>query len=252
MDNIGYIIKNSIRNKLDYVVLSNSRKYHYDEKVLSKRNLEKMVNNNFTVYMSDTNDVNMDCYFVTKIYYSERNLVRINENRTNISTESYTICLDMISNENLKKLYNFILANPTVKFYDQRASRMQMLIEKQDMNELEHEWGKYKYLVMEHSQHAYNELRIAFSLGNCITVKKFYDVIFESLEQISNTGTILNSVQHVWGYFKNCATQQEQDKYNNLLKSINDNNKYLIKDFLLGLAQKYNKKYLLESYYFHR
>ena len=57
---------------------------------------------------------------------------------------------------------------------------------------------------------------------------------------------------HVWGYFKDRATDMEKRKYEKLITGIQEENQKVetLKKFLWKMTLKYEQNYLMESYYF--
>jgi len=117
---------------------------------------------------------------------------------------------------------------------------------------LEEEWSKYKYAVLEKSQLAYNDIRKLLKNKKAYPVVMFYSIIENSLEQEEDIGKSINSIQHVWGYFKNKASEYEKNKYQKDIMKYQNNDIKLksIKNFLFKMALKYEEEYLLNSYYF--
>jgi len=117
---------------------------------------------------------------------------------------------------------------------------------------LELEWSRYKYSILEKSPTHYLELRKLLRDKNNYPGISFYHLIEDALQKESNVDHSINAAQHVWGYFKDTASEKEK---NNFLKSME---KYkqgmvslkLIKNILWKLTLKYNQLYLVDSYYF--
>lgn len=63
----------------------------------------------------------------------------------------------------------------------------------------------------------------------------------------------LNTYMHIWGYFKKLANDKEKRSFLELInKSKNTSfDSYDIEKYLFDLSQKYNMKYLLNSYFFN-
>ena len=63
----------------------------------------------------------------------------------------------------------------------------------------------------------------------------------------------INSLQHIWGYFKNDATEEEKTKFLSLLESYKNDKKTInsLKNYLYKLSYKYSVEYLLDSLYFY-
>lgn len=63
---------------------------------------------------------------------------------------------------------------------------------------------------------------------------------------------MINALSHVWGYFKDKATEKEKKKYDSYKRSFKRGSYSInpVKKLLLKMAVKYDDKYLLSSYYF--
>ena len=79
------------------------------------------------------------------------------------------------------------------------------------------------------------------------------DLIDEALETEPTDGNMLNAASHVWGYFKDLASDSEKKKYDSYINSFKKGSYSInaVKGLLLKYAVKYDIKYLLESYYFY-
>lgn len=118
---------------------------------------------------------------------------------------------------------------------------------------LELEWSKYKYSVLEYSNLNYNKIREILKDKEDYPVLEFYKLIEKSFETEPTNGSILNSLQHVWGYFKSTATDTEKLRFNKMILDFNKDKAKIktLKSYLFKLAFKYDVKYLLDSYYFY-
>lgn len=121
-----------------------------------------------------------------------------------------------------------------------------------DIKNLEIEWSKYKYTVLEHSSSHYNRIREILKDKNKYPVIEFYNLIDEALNIEEDLGSVINAASHVWGYFKSISTQDEKKKW---LRILNDYKKGVrtknsLKVFLHKMALNYNVSYLIDSYYF--
>jgi UV DNA damage endonuclease len=125
------------------------------------------------------------------------------------------------------------------------------IISPTDYGALQKDWARYKYLIMEKSQNEYISISRLFHKGDFSPVE-FYSKIENTLVISSQTGNSVNALEHVWGYFKNDADEKEHNKFFRYLKGFKNNATKLIavKSYLHKLAYKYNKEYLLNSYYF--
>ncbi|NLC03601.1 MAG: UV DNA damage repair endonuclease UvsE [Tissierellia bacterium] len=122
-----------------------------------------------------------------------------------------------------------------------------------NIEKLELEWSKYKYTVLENSPINYNNIRELLKDKKSYPVNQFYKLIEDSLEAEDNIGNSVNAAQHIWGYFKNLATEVEKRRFDKLLDQYQNGTgkKQSIKNHLNKLAIKYNSEYLQDSYYFY-
>lgn len=111
---------------------------------------------------------------------------------------------------------------------------------------LEKEWAYQKYFVMAHSQKEYLSIRQLFSDGNENLEVAFKAAILRAEQTLPTKGSLTNAYQHVWGYFKKCATQEEKETYLDLLTHLSNDDQD-IRKFCQKLSIKYNKEYLLQS-----
>ena len=116
---------------------------------------------------------------------------------------------------------------------------------------LEKEWGRYKYLVLEHSPKLYHEIRQLLKDKSTYPVVEFYRMIDEALLTPVKPGSAVNAAQHVWGYFKDSADLNTRLSFE---KSINKAGKgestSYMKRLLWRLAVAQQQQYLLDSLYF--
>lgn len=117
---------------------------------------------------------------------------------------------------------------------------------------VEEEWSRYKYKVLENSHQGYNAIRQMFRDNDKVNPVSFYSLVEESLQQESTPGGPVNAALHVWGYFKNVATEKEKAEFLRNLEAFKEGKKpvSVIKNALWRLAVKYRQEYLLRSYYF--
>lgn len=134
------------------------------------------------------------------------------------------------------------------------AIKVKNLIDcKRDIRVLEEEWARYKYNVLEHSPSLYSEIRNLLKEKSKYPVVHFYKLIDEALIVEADQGHIINSLSHVWGYFKDIASDKEKKKYDSYINAFIKGTYSVnaVKNLLLKMAVKYDKKYLLESYFYH-
>lgn len=122
---------------------------------------------------------------------------------------------------------------------------------KKDIKALELEWRKYKYSVLENSHVAYLQIRTLLKEKEKYPAILFYTLIEEALEGKKRQGFV-NAAQHVWGYFKKCATENEKSDFLMMMEDYKKGKARMeaVKKNLWELSVKYEMKYLLESYYF--
>ena len=117
---------------------------------------------------------------------------------------------------------------------------------------LEIEWGRYKYSVLERSPADYQRIRELLKDKSSDHALAFYRIVERALKEPEDKGRALNALEHVWGYFSDCATPAEVKRY------LAKRDGYLggatplghVKGLLYRLSQKYQQDYLLGSYFF--
>jgi UV DNA damage endonuclease len=117
---------------------------------------------------------------------------------------------------------------------------------------LEGEWARYKYKVLEKSHQDYNAIRQLLKDKRDYPVVQFYHMVEQALNKQTVIGEAINAAEHIWGYFKNNATDKEKKVYLDHIQKYKNGSIELktVKSFLWTLVIKYPQKYLLESYYF--
>jgi UV DNA damage endonuclease len=120
------------------------------------------------------------------------------------------------------------------------------------MSTLEKEWAHHKYAVLEKDPAAYQAIRTLLKNKQDPDPVLFYDLIEKAYAQEDQIGRQDNAIQHVWGYFKQCATVEEkaafEDKHSRWIHS--EMTLRELKKELFDLALKYQRDYLLNSSYF--
>lgn len=117
---------------------------------------------------------------------------------------------------------------------------------------LEEEWSRYKYSVLEKSHNDYNRIRTLLKDKQQYPAATFYEILEHALKQPETTGNSVNAAMHVWGYFKDVATSSEKAKFLRSLEAYQSGTQSLdkVKNYLKRMADKYQRNYLLDSYYF--
>lgn len=115
---------------------------------------------------------------------------------------------------------------------------------------LEEEWARYKYLVLSFSHRKYNDIREILKQDS-ISPMRFYAEIDEAIKMPEDMGAQKNAALHIWGYFKDIATDTEKREFfKRLEKYMEGGSVDSLKRYLYRLAKKYNEEYLMNSYYF--
>ncbi len=117
---------------------------------------------------------------------------------------------------------------------------------------LEQEWSRYKYSVLERSPSDYNEIRKLLKNKEDHPAVPFYNLLEDAFRADYTIGNSVNAALHVWGYFKDSASEHERNRF---LKGIEDYRQGktsigTIKNILWKMTVKYRQQYLLNSYYF--
>ncbi|MBB4824939.1 uncharacterized protein YbgA (DUF1722 family) [Sporosarcina luteola] len=118
------------------------------------------------------------------------------------------------------------------------------------MNELtkkQQRWSREKYRVMFHSQKHYNEIREVLKRGT--ELERVDQLIEEAVALQPTQGSICNAYQHMWGYFKKYATEEEKAAYVSKLNGFTQNklDSEELLAYLRQLAVRYRVEYLLKS-----
>ena len=77
-------------------------------------------------------------------------------------------------------------------------------------------WARNKYLVLSHSSNIYNEIR-QYLKNEEVEVSQVQEMIDRACRIPEHRGQVCNAFQHIWGYFKNKATDAERKDYMLLL-----------------------------------
>lgn len=120
------------------------------------------------------------------------------------------------------------------------------------ISRLEKEWALYKYNILERSPSIYQEIRNILKDKSKYPVEEFYELIDCGIRETGNMGTQVNALQHVWGYFKDKATEKEKKLMEKWFLDFNEGKVSLpfMKKKLFTLLIKYENVYLKNSYFF--
>ena len=77
-------------------------------------------------------------------------------------------------------------------------------------------WARNKYLVLSHSSNIYNEIR-QYLKNEEVEVSHVQELIDRACQIPEHRGQVCNAFQHIWGYFKKKATENERKDYMLLL-----------------------------------
>jgi len=114
-------------------------------------------------------------------------------------------------------------------------------------HEIEKKWAQEKYKVMMHSQKHYERIRKA--LKENLSIEELNTLIDEAFEIPPSKGSIMNTYNHMWGYFKKICTEEERTIAMVLEEKFKQQEigpEELLK-FIAKLADKYEVKYLKNS-----
>ncbi len=165
----------------------------------------------------------------------------------------------------------YIKANDFLDFYNNLINKdIDIMLEVKDKNlsalkcnlltkenlkiqELETEWARYKYYVLSASASIYQEIRTLLKDKKNYDALSFYNLIEKAIDIENHKPSQINTLTHIWGYFKKIGTEGEKKKFFSLLNDYQDNKKSItpIKNYIFKLSYKYDIDYLLESLYFY-
>ena len=140
-----------------------------------------------------------------------------------------------------------------VKDKNVSARKCLLCVETYDnLSELEKEWGRYKYLVLEHSQSHYQAIRELLKDKSAFPALAFFRLVQNALALPVDRGSAINAASHVWGYFKDLADPAQKRQYMKALDAYAAGKGSLaaVKRRLYSLAEQHGQAYLLSSYYF--
>lgn len=113
-------------------------------------------------------------------------------------------------------------------------------------------WAEEKYMVMMHSQKHYNLIRE--ELKKDISIEMLETLISDALKIKPEPGAVINTADHMWGYFKKVCTTAEKNEYLRLKeaykKELIPAEKMLA--FIRKSADKYKVEYLQKSTVLHK
>ena len=121
--------------------------------------------------------------------------------------------------------------------------------ESNQLKECQKLWAAHKYLVLSKSGSIYNEIREYLKRENA-QVRYVVTLIDQARTLPENRGQVCNAFQHIWGYFKKQATQDEKAEFMYCLEQYRSGQAE--QEILLGAVRKplavYPNKYLQQSH----
>lgn len=109
-------------------------------------------------------------------------------------------------------------------------------------------WARNKYLVLSHSSNIYNEIRQYLKNGE-VEVSLVQEMIDRACQIPEHRGQVCNAFQHIWGYFKKKATEDERKDYMFLLERYHSG--HATKEDVIAktreLLERYPNTYLQHS-----
>ena len=119
------------------------------------------------------------------------------------------------------------------------------MVNKEGKKAVENLWRKEKYKVMYYNQNQYNSIR-QLMREQLDDIHILEQIIYETYRMTPTRGSKLNSYQHMWGYFKKIATEDERSQYQTFIQNF-DSNESELHILLKQLAEKYDVQYLKNS-----
>ena len=182
-----------------------------------------------------------------KVHYSQQHLDR----KSGAHSESIAIDAFLDFYAQLGDLMPDIM----LEVKDKNISALKCLLctQNRGISALESEWARYKYSVLGKSPAVYGEIRALLRDKNGYPAVPFFHLAEQALRQPEDTGHAANALQHVWGYFKDVATELEKRGFSERLAAYRRGDAPLeeLKRRLFRLAAKYERDYLLNAYYFY-
>ena len=109
-------------------------------------------------------------------------------------------------------------------------------------------WARNKYLVLSHSSNIYQEIR-QYLKQEEVEVILVQEMIDRACQIPEHRGQVCNAFQHIWGYFKKKATENERKDYMFLLERYHSG--HATKEDLIAktrdLLERYPNTYLQHS-----
>jgi UV DNA damage endonuclease len=182
-----------------------------------------------------------------KIHYSEQNILkRPGGHSSTIKINEFIKFYESLSREDIDIMLE-------VKDKNLSAVKCKNCISKdKDIKELEAEWIRYKYKILENSKEDYLEIENLLSNKKEYPSIDFYNIIEECLKKEGSSADFLNATMDIWEYIKDKVMKREKERFLINIESFNQGiiSKSKIKNNLWRLALQYNVEHILDSYYF--
>jgi UV DNA damage endonuclease len=137
---------------------------------------------------------------------------------------------------------------------DKNLSAMKCInsMQKPQNIDLESEWNKYKFSVLEKSSEVYEAIVSLLHENENYSVAEFYSLIETALNKSQTILQAVDAVQCIWEYFSEEASLVERQKLFHLLNDYREGNITLssLKNYLRKLTVKYQVEEIISSYYF--
>lgn len=106
-------------------------------------------------------------------------------------------------------------------------------------------WRKEKYKVMYYNQNQYNQIR-ALMREQLDDINLLINILQTTYAMTPTIGSKKNCYQHMWGYFKKLAIEEEKQQYQLYINDF-ETHELDLHAFLKGLSNHYNVEYLKNS-----
>lgn len=119
---------------------------------------------------------------------------------------------------------------------------------KEEKKLCEKKWSRNKYFVLSKSQKIYLEIRNYFK-NDQIKLEYLQTKIQEARDLSEDRREAVNAFNHVWGYFKQEATEEEKEDFFALLDEYlgGEIGKESLIDYLKNLLKKHPNEYIENS-----
>jgi UV DNA damage endonuclease len=118
--------------------------------------------------------------------------------------------------------------------------------------ELEREWNKYKYVILETSPSLHDELEYRIN-EQSISPRFFYQKIEEGITLLKSTDNIILAAKKLYSILSKDLTEKEKTNFTKYLDDVSKlkSSPLTLKNYLYRLSFKYKNVDLLNNYYFY-